>query len=194
MDKSVSKFTTKFVIKFLLWFILFTVIGTIGVTVVFANSIENIGDDAEELAGALNGLIIGLVVVDFIVAFITTKLSIKGVTKKVEVTAENKRKIIQNVALVLGIFAILTCSLHMAIKNGILDMAGEESGVDIEELKEDLEEYVEKYDLSESEEEEVEAFLEFMKMTNLYVFDSLFLLVMIPIAKRDIDKKIPEKV
>ncbi len=190
MDNSTSKFTRRFVIKFIIWFLLFTIISTIGVVMVFAGSLENIDDEVSEIAGALNGLIIGLVVADLVVAFLATKLSIKGALKKVEVTAENKGALIKNAAIVLGIFAILVCSLHMGIKDGIIEMASEDSDIDIEELAEDLDEYVEEHDLSDEEEEEVEAFLDFMKMTNLYVFDSLFLVLMIPVAKKTIDKKV----
>ena len=190
MDKSVSKITTKFVIKFIIWFLLFTVISTIGVVMVFASSMENVEESTEALAGALNGLIIGLVIADLVVAFLATKLSIKGATKKIEVTAENKSKVIQNIAVALGIFAILVCSLHFTIKDFILTTAGDESDIDIEELAEDTEEFIEENDLSEDEEEELEAFLSFMKITNLYVFDSLFLIAMIPVAKKSIDKKV----
>lgn len=190
MDKSASKIATKFAIKFLIWFVLFTVISTIGVIMVFASSMENVGDSLEEMASALNALIIGLLIADLVVAFIATKLSVRGATKKIEVTTENKSKVVQNIAMILGIFAILVCALHFTIKDFILTTAGEESDIDIEELAEDTEEYIEENDLSEDEEEELEAFLSFMKMTNLYVFDSLFLVLMIPVAKVSIDKKV----
>ena len=190
MDKSASEIATKFAIKFLIWFVLFTVISTIGVIMVFASSMENVGDSLEEMASALNALIIGLLIADLVVAFIATKLSVRGATKKIEVTTENKSKVVQNIAMILGIFAILVCALHFTIKDFILTTAGEESDIDIEELAEDTEEYIEENDLSEDEEEELEAFLSFMKMTNLYVFDSLFLVLMIPVAKVSIDKKV----
>lgn len=190
MDKSTSKFTRKFVIKFIIWFLLFTIVSTIGVVMVFANSLENIEDEVEELAGALNGLIIGLVLADLVVAFLATKLSLKGALKKVEVTAENKGRVIKNIAIALVIFAVLVCALHMGIKKSIIEIANEDSDIDIEELAEDIDEYIEENNLSDEEEEEVEAFLGFMKMTNLYVLDGLFLALMIPVAKKTIDKKV----
>ena len=190
MDKSTSKFTRKFVIKFIIWFLLFTIISTIGVVMVFATSLENIEDEVEELAGALNGLIIGLAIADLVVAFLATKLSLKGALKKVEVTAENKGIVIRNIAIALVIFAVLVCVLHMGIKNAIIKIANEDSDIDIEELAEDIDEYIEENNLSDDEEEEVEAFLGFMKMTNLYAFDGLFLALMIPVAKKTIDKKV----
>ena len=193
MDKSASKIAIKFAIKFLIWFIIFTIISTIGVIMVFASSIENVENSLEEMASALNTLVIGLVIADLVVAFLATKLSVKGATKKIEVTAENKSKVIQKIAIVLGIFAILVCALHLGIKDFILTTAGEESDIDIEELAEETEEFIEDNDLLEDEEEELEAFLGFIKMTNLYVFDSLFLILMIPVAKVYIDKKLAKQ-
>lgn len=191
MEKSASKITTKFVIKFIIWFVLFTVIGTLGVLFMFASSIETVDEDSiEALTGALNGLIIKLLIVDLIVSFCATKLALRGATKKIEVNSDNKMNVIKNVAIALGIFAILVGALHLGIRDAILDLASKDSDVDIEELQEDLDEYIDEHDLSEEDEEVVEAFLGFMKMTNLYVFDSLFLILMIPVAKKTIEKKV----
>lgn len=190
MDKSVSKITRKFVVKFIIWFLIFTVISTLGVVFMFANSLENVEEDVSEIVGVLNGLIIGLAVADFIVAFLTTKLSLRGATRKIEITNDNKKNVVKNISIVLCVFAILVCLLHTGIKVTLYNIVSEEANTDIEELAEEVEDLDEKYDLTDDEIEEVEAFVGFMKMANIYVFDGLFMLIMIPVAKKSIEKKV----
>ncbi len=211
MDKSVSKVTRKFVIRFIIWFLILAVVSTIGVTMVWALiSYENIdGDDIEEVMQMLTGLMRGLLISDFIVAFLVTKLSIKGALKKVEVTSENKGSIIKNISIALIIFAILICGVHYKIRLeffGVVDSDFDIEDIkefeeevaeledDLEESEEELEELLEEYDLyygsSKMVVEMTEEFLKFWDMAKLYIFDGLFLLIMIPVAKKAIDKKV----
>lgn len=190
MDKSVSKITTKFVIKFLIWFILFTVIGTVGAFLIFGSGLSEVEDDFEATMDAFKGFVWGLVVVDLVVAFLATKLATGGAVKKIGVTAENKDKVIKNIAIVLIIFTILVGLLHNGIVSLLFNIVEEESDIDIEELQDDLDDYIEEHDLTESEEEEVEAFYDVMGLSKLYIFDCLLILVMIPVEKKLIEKKV----
>lgn len=190
MDKSVSKITTKFVIKFLIWLALFTIIGTTVSFFIFGSGISEVEDDFEASMDAFRGFVWGLVVIDVVVAFLATKLALGGAVKKVGVTAENKDKVVKNIAIVLIIFTILVGLLHNGVVNLLFDIVEEENGMDVEEIKDGLDDYIEDHDLTESEEEEVEAFYDIMKLSKLYVFDCLAILIMIPVEKKLVDKKV----
>ena len=202
MDKSVLKITRKFVIRFIIWFLIFAIISTISVAIIFALSLENIDENDEiEVLSAFKGFMFGMLATDLLVSFLVTKLSIKGALKKVEVTSENKGSIIKNISIVLVIFAIIVCGIHSKIRIAIFENS--DSDFDYEEFEEEIreeggliateeeiKEEIEEYDYSEEEEELLLGVWNLWKMTKYYVYDGLFLILMIPVAKKTVEKKV----
>ena len=112
-------------------------------------------------------------------------MATRGVKKKCAITEENKKGFFISVAVVLVIMAVLMGAIHGAIKNYIVDTSLEDSDMTMEELKEarkDIQEYLD-------EREMVEFLDDFLKLANIYVFDCLVFIVMIPVEYMLISKK-----
>ena len=88
--------------------------------------------------------------------------------------------------------AVLMGAIHGAIKNYIVDTSLEDSDMTMEELKEarkDIQEYLDDKSISKDEREMVEFLDDFLKLANIYVFDCLVFIVMIPVEYMLISKK-----
>ena len=120
--------------------------------------------------------------------------------KKIEVTEENKSAIFKNAVIVLLVFTVIAIGVRVGIKTVITEFVEDDTGLDIAEFEEDyrefdddLEEFLEEYDeyhFYEDEIEEVEEMLGVWKLVSIYVYDGLFIALMIPVAKSLIDKKV----
>lgn len=182
-ETSVGKITRKFTVKTLLWFILIDIIIGCIVLVAKAAGFENLADD--EVGDALNGLVTGLIVVNILAAICSPLLALRGTKKKCKITSENKKPVFRNIAIVLVVFAIIMGILHGIIKNQIFEMALEDSDISLDDIKEarkDLDEYIKEENLSKADQEILEQFDGLMGLSNVYVFDCITFLVMIPVA------------
>ena len=175
-EASVGKITRKFTVKTLLWFVLIDIVIGFIFLIAKVSGFENIADD--EAVDALNGLVTGLIVVNILAAICSPLLALRGTKKKCKITSENKKPVFRNIAIVLVVFAIIMGILHGIIKNQIFEMALEDSDISLE----DLDEYIKEENLSEADQEILEQFDGLMGLSNVYVFDCITFLVMIPVA------------
>ena len=182
-EASVGKITRKFTLKTLLWFVLIDII--IGFIFLIAKSsgLEGIEDD--EMGNAINGIITGLIVINIISAVCSPLLALRGTKKKCKITSENKKTVFRNISIVLVVFALIMGILHGIIKNQIFEMTLDSLDLTMDELKEareDYDKYIEEENLSKEEEKSIKQFDSFMGLSNVYVFDCITFLVMIPVA------------
>lgn len=182
-EASVGKITRKFTLKTLLWFVIIDIV--IGFIFLIAKSsgLEGIEDD--EMGNAINGIVTGLIVVNILAAICSPLLALRGTKKKCKITSENKKPVFRNIAIVLVVFAIIMGILHGIIKNQIFEMALEGSDISLDDIKEarkDLDEYIKEENLSKADQEILEQFDGLMGLSNVYVFDCITFLVMIPVA------------
>ena len=157
--------TIKFITKIVLWFIVIDLIIGFAVLMMFATQTEEIGNDYVELSRAIKGLVTKLIIVNIAAGIIPA---------------------------VLVIMAVLMGAIHGAIKNYIVDTSLEDSDMTMEELKEarkDIQEYLDDKSISKDEREMVEFLDDFLKLANIYVFDCLVFIVMIPVEYMLISKK-----
>lgn len=195
-EKSVGKITFKFVCKLMLWLILFDVIIGIGFLMFQSSSFQELADDVTDLGKALNGMVTGLVVINVVATVLSTLLATKKIKKKYKITEENKKEIFNNITITLIVFAILLGSAHSGIKKFIFDIASEGTEMTMEEVKEaaeDVEKYIEENDLTDEDFEIVEIFTDFMGLANVYVYDCLAFIAMIPVEYFLIVKKKEEE-
>lgn len=189
-EASVGKITRKFTVKTLLWFILIDIVIGFIVLIVKASGFDNLADD--EMGDAVNGLMTGLVLVNIIAAICSPLLALRGTKKKCKITSENKKTVFRNISIVLVVFALIMGILHGMIKNYIFDMALEDSDVTMDEIKEarkDIDEYIKDENLSKEEETIIKQFDQFMGLADVYVFDCIAFLVMIPVSYYLVVKK-----
>lgn len=189
-EASVGKITRKFTVKTLLWFILIDIIIGFIFLIAKVSGFENVADD--EAIDALNGLVTGLIVVNILAAICSPLLALRGTKKKCKITNENKKPVFRNIAIVLVVFAIIMGILHGIIKNQIFEMALEGSDISLDDIKEarkDLDEYIKEENLSKADQEILEQFDGLMGGSNVYVFDCITFLVMIPVAYLLVVKK-----
>ena len=182
-EASVGKITRKFTVKTLLWFILIDIV--IGFIFLIAKSsgLEGIEDD--EMGNAINGIITGLIVINIISAICSPLLALRGTKKKCKITSENKKIVFRNISIVLVVFALIMGILHGIIKNQIFEMTLDSLDLtmdDLKEAREDYDKYIEEENLSKDEEKVIKQFDSFMGLSNVYVFDCITFLVMIPVA------------
>ena len=182
-EASVGKITRKFTVKTLLWFILIDIV--IGFIFLIAKSsgLEGIEDD--EMGNAINGIITGLIVINIISAICSPLLALRGTKKKCKITSENKKIVFRNISIVLVVFALIMGILHGIIKNQIFEMTLDSLDLtkdDLKEAREDYDKYIEEENLSKDEEKVIKQFDSFMGLSNVYVFDCIAFLVMIPVA------------
>lgn len=182
-EASVGKITRKFTVKTLLWFVLIDIV--IGFIFLIAKSsgLEGIEDD--EMGNAINGIITGLIVINIISAICSPLLALRGTKKKCKITSENKKTVFRNISIVLVVFALIMGILHGIIKNQIFEMTLDSLDLTMDELKEareDYDKYIEEENLSKEEEKSIKQFDSFMGLSNVYVFDCITFLVMIPVA------------
>ena len=182
-EASVGKITRKFTLKTLLWFVLIDII--IGFIFLIAKSsgLEGIEDD--EMGNAINGIITGLIVINIISAICSPLLALRGTKKKCKITSENKKTVFRNISIVLVVFALIMGILHGIIKNQIFEMTLDSLDLtkdDLKEAREDYDKYIEEENLSKEEEKSIKQFDSFMGLSNVYVFDCITFLVMIPVA------------
>lgn len=182
-EASVGKITRKFTVKTLLWFVLIDII--IGFIFLIAKSsgLEGIEDD--EMGNAINGIITGLIVINIISAICSPLLALRGTKKKCKITSENKKTVFRNISIVLVVFALIMGILHGIIKNQIFEMTLDSLDLtmdDLKEAREDYDKYIEEENLSKEEEKSIKQFDSFMGLSNVYVFDCITFLVMIPVA------------
>mgnify|MGYP006991754852 FL=1 len=182
-EASVGKITRKFTLKTLLWFVIIDIVIGFIFLIAKVSGFENIADD--EAVDALNGLVTGLIVVNILAAICSPLLALRGTKKKCKITSENKKPVFRNIAIVLVVFAIIMGILHGIIKNQIFEMALEGSDISLDDIKEarkDLDEYIKEENLSKADQEILEQFDGLMGLSNVYVFDCITFLVMIPVA------------
>lgn len=189
-EASVGKITRKFTVKTLLWFVLIDIV--IGFIFLIAKSsgLEGIEDD--EMGNAINGIITGLIVINIISAICSPLLALRGTKKKCKITSENKKTVFRNISIVLVVFALIMGILHGIIKNQIFEMTLDSLDLTMDELKEareDYDKYIEEENLSKEEEKSIKQFDSFMGLSNVYVFDCIIFLVMIPVAYLLVVKK-----
>lgn len=182
-EASVGKITRKFTVKTLLWFVLIDIV--IGFIFLIAKSsgLEEIEDD--EMGNAINGIITGLIVINIISAICSPLLALRGTKKKCKITSENKKTVFRNISIVLVVFALIMGILHGIIKNQIFEMTLDSLDLtmdDLKEAREDYDKYIEEENLSKEEEKSIKQFDSFMGLSNVYVFDCITFLVMIPVA------------
>lgn len=182
-EASVGKITRKFTVKTLLWFVLIDIV--IGFIFLIAKSsgLEGIEDD--EMGNAINGIITGLIVINIISAICSPLLALRGTKKKCKITSENKKTVFRNISIVLVVFALIMGILHGIIKNQIFEMTLDSLDLtmdDLKEAREDYDKYIEEENLSKEEEKSIKQFDSFMGLSNVYVFDCITFLVMIPVA------------
>lgn len=182
-EASVGKITRKFTVKTLLWFVLIDIV--IGFIFLIAKSsgLEGIEDD--EMGNAINGIITGLIVINIISAICSPLLALRGTKKKCKITSENKKTVFRNISIVLVVFALIMGILHGIIKNQIFEMTLDSLDLtkdDLKEAREDYDKYIEEENLSKDEEKIIKQFDSFMGLSNVYVFDCIAFLVMIPVA------------
>lgn len=182
-EASVGKITRKFTVKTLLWFVLIDIV--IGFIFLIAKSsgLERIEDD--EMGNAINGIITGLIVINIISAICSPLLALRGTKKKCKITSENKKTAFRNISIVLVVFALIMGILHGIIKNQIFEMTLDSLDLtmdDLKEAREDYDKYIEEENLSKEEEKIIKQFDSFMGLSNVYVFDCITFLVMIPVA------------
>lgn len=182
-EASVGKITRKFTVKTLLWFVLIDII--IGFIFLIAKSsgLEGIEDD--EMGNAINGIITGLIVINIISAICSPLLALRETKKKCKITSENKKTVFRNISIVLVVFALIMGILHGIIKNQIFEMTLDSLDLtmdDLKEAREDYDKYIEEENLSKEEEKSIKQFDSFMGLSNVYVFDCITFLVMIPVA------------
>lgn len=189
-EASVGKITRKFTVKTLLWFVLIDIV--IGFIFLIAKSsgLEGIEDD--EMGNAINGIITGLIVINIISAICSPLLALRGTKKKCKITSENKKTVFRNISIVLVVFALIMGILHGIIKNQIFEMTLDSLDLtmdDLKEAREDYDKYIEEENLSKEEEKSIKQFDSFMGLSNVYVFDCITFLVMIPVAYLLVVKK-----
>lgn len=196
-EKSIGKITFKFIYKLILWLILLDVIIGIGFLMFQASGFEKLTDDVNDLGKALNGMVTGLVIINVLATVLSTLLATKKIKKKYKITEENKKAIFRNITIVLIIFAVLVGLVHSTIKNFIFDIASEGSDMTMEEVKEaaeDIEKYIEETeDLTDEDFEIIQIFTDFMGLADVYVYDCLAFIVMIPVEYFLIVKKKEEE-
>lgn len=158
----------------------------------FATKTEEIGNDYIELSREIKGLVTKLIVVNIAAGIIPALLATRGVKKKCVINDENKKGFFISVAVVLIIMSVLMGAIHGAIKNYIVDTSLEDSNMTMEELKEarkDIQEYLDDKSISKEDREMVEFLDDFLNLANIYVFDCLVFIVMIPVEYMLISKK-----
>lgn len=191
-EKSLAKMTIKFIIKLILWFVVIDLILGFAVLMMFATKTEEIGNDYIELSREIKGLVTKLIVVNIAAGIIPALLATRGVKKKCVINDENKKGFFISVAVVLIIMSVLMGAIHGAIKNYIVDTSLEDSNMTMEELKEarkDIQEYLDDKSISKEDREMVEFLDDFLNLANIYVFDCLVFIVMIPVEYMLISKK-----
>lgn len=189
-EASVGKITRKFTLKTLLWFILIDIVIGFIVLMVKASGLADVEPD--EMGDALNSLITGLVVVNIIAAICSPLLALRGTKKKCKITSENKKTVFRNISIVLIVFALIMGILHGIIKNQIFEIALEDTDITMDDLKEarkDLDEFIKEENLSKDDQTILKQFDDFMGLTNVYVFDCIAFLVMIPVSYYLVVKK-----
>ncbi len=182
-EVNVGKITRKFTLKTLLWFVLIDIVIGFIFLIVKSSGLEGIEDD--EMGNAINGLITGLIVINIISAICSPLLALRGTKKKCKITSDNKKTVFRNISIVLVVFALIMGILHGIIKNQILEMTLDSLDMtmdDLKEAREDYDKYIEEENLSKDDKEILEQFDEFMGLSNVYVFDCITFLVMIPVA------------
>lgn len=191
-EKSLAKMTIKFIIKLILWFVVIDLILGFAVLMMFATKTEEIGNDYIELSREIKGLVTKLIIVNIAAGIIPALLATRGVKKKCVINDENKKGFFISVAVVLIIMSVLMGAIHGAIKNYIADTSLEDSNMTMEELKEarkDIQEYLDDKSISKEDREMVEFLDDFLNLANIYVFDCLVFIVMIPVEYMLISKK-----
>lgn len=191
-EKSLAKMTIKFIIKLILWFVVIDLILGFAVLMMFATKTEEIGNDYIELSREIKGLVTKLIIVNIAAGIIPALLATRGVKKKCVINDENKKGFFISVAVVLIIMSVLMGAIHGAIKNYIVDTSLEDSNMTMEELKEarkDIQEYLDDKSISKEDREMVEFLDDFLNLANIYVFDCLVFIVMIPVEYMLISKK-----
>lgn len=144
------------------------------------------------MGNAINGIITGLIVINIISAICSPLLALRGTKKKCKITSENKKTVFRNISIVLVVFALIMGILHGIIKNQIFEMTLDSLDLTMDELKEareDYDKYIEEENLSKEEEKSIKQFDSFMGLSNVYVFDGITFLVMIPVAYLLVVKK-----
>ncbi len=182
-EASVGKITRKFTLKTLLWFVLIDIVIGFIFLIVKSSGLEGIEDD--EMGNAINGLITGLIVINIISAICSPLLALRGTKKKCKITSDNKKTVFRNISIVLVVFALIMGILHGIIKNQIFEMTLDSLDMtmdDLKEAREDYDKYIEEENLSKDDKEILEQFDSFMGLSNVYVFDCITFLVMIPVA------------
>lgn len=191
-EKSLAKMTIKFIIKLILWFVVIDLILGFAVLMMFATKTEEIGNDYIELSREIKGLVTKLIIVNIAAGIIPALLATRGIKKKCVINDENKKGFFISVAVVLIIMSVLMGAIHGAIKNYIADTSLEDSNMTMEELKEarkDIQEYLDDKSISKEDREMVEFLDDFLNLANIYVFDCLVFIVMIPVEYMLISKK-----
>lgn len=182
-EASVGKITRKFTLKTLLWFVLIDIVIGFIFLIVKSSGLEGIEDD--EMGNAINGLITGLIVINIISAICSPLLALRGTKKKCKITSDNKKTVFRNISIVLVVFALIMGILHGIIKNQIFEMTLDSLDMtmdDLKEAREDYDKYIEEENLSKDDKEILEQFDSFMGLSNVYVFDCIAFLVMIPVT------------
>ncbi len=182
-EASVGKITRKFTLKTLLWFVLIDIVIGFIFLIVKSSGLEGIEDD--EMGNAINGLITGLIVINIISAICSPLLALRGTKKKCKITSDDKKTVFRNISIVLVVFALIMGILHGIIKNQIFEMTLDSLDLTMDDLKEarkDIDKYIEEENLSKDDKEILEQFDGFIGLSNVYVFDCITFLVMIPVA------------
>ena len=190
-EASTGKITSSYIIRFILWFILFQIIALIIAFAASASAAESISSTSSvsEMSDFLKGFVQTLAIADIVAIIISVLLATRGIKKKFSITNENRKKILINITIFLIIMTVLSVLSHNAIVSLVYDEATKDSDINIEELKEDVDTYVEEHDLTSEEEEIVEMFSDILGLGTLYTFDGLAFLVMIPVEFLLIKKK-----
>lgn len=189
-EANVGKITTKFVVKLVIWFLLlYIVTGVIALTS-FATGIEGADNDEMVLAEALNGFMVKLIIANIVTIILSVLLATRKIKKKFIINNENSKNIAKNIMIVLIVMTLVVAGIHMAVKTYVMDYAAEEADIDdVDEMVKDTEAYAEKMGLDMSEIEFWEEFKSFLTKTNVFAFDSVAFLVMIPVTRSMIVKK-----
>ena len=205
-ELSIGKITTKFTIKFILWTIVFFVVGAVILGICLSGKIMKVADsnltgidELEDMYDIIKGFIYGWVVVDIFTAILATKLSIRGVTKKLKITTENRPKIIKKITIVLIVIAILVIVLHTVAVKTIENLAMKE--IDeadsfseliekTEEEEEELNEFANEFKLKDDDvEDAIDGLKKITTAIKIYYFSGIVFACMIPMANIFLKKK-----
>ncbi len=191
-EANVGKVTRKFVVKLIIWFLVIDVVLGFAALMMGAGDIEKAGQSEQAMADALNGLMNKLIIVNVAACLLSTFLATRKINKKFSITEDMKAPLFKNITIVLIVMTVLVALIHGAIKNYVLDMSLQEAKVTRQELKQalkDIDKYAKENGLTDKDAKFIESFKGFMSRANIYVFDGIAFLAMIPVEKKLIGKK-----